>query len=158
VTDTVSARDGVDTLLNVNRLKFSDTIIALDVGAGENAGMAYRMYKAALNRAPDLGGLGDWIGVLDNGGNIFTDLARGFTESTEFKTRYGPNLSNEVFVTLLYNNVLGRAPDQAGLNAWVGAIEQRGATREVVLHGFSESTENIRYSQSLIGQGMPYID
>ena len=120
--------------------------------------MAYRMYKAALNRAPDWEGLGDWISVLDNGGNIFTDLSRGFTESTEFKTRYGPNLSNEAFVTLLYNNVLGRDSDQGGLNAWVGAIEQRGASREVVLHGFSESPENIRYSLSLIGQGMPYIE
>ena len=158
IMDRTANRDGADTLVGVERLKFSDTNIALDVQAGENAGMAYRMYKAALNRAPDLGGLGDWIGVLDNGANIFTDLARGFTESTEFKTRYGPNLSNSAFVTLLYNNVLGRDPDQGGLNAWVGAIEQRGATREVVLHGFSESTENIRYSQSLIGQGMPYID
>jgi hypothetical protein len=49
-------------------------------------------------------------------------------------------------------------PNQGGLNAWVGAIEQRGATREVVLHSFSESPENIRYSLSLIGQGMPYIE
>ena len=155
VVDRTSNRDGTDTLTSIERLQFSDTNIALDVAGGQNAGMAYRMYKAALNRAPDLAGLGAWTYVLDNGADVYNDLAHGFVASAEFQARYG-TLSTTNFVTQLYNNVLGRGPDADGLAAWVGAIDQRGASREVVLYGFSESAENISYSLGLIGQGMAY--
>jgi Domain of unknown function (DUF4214) len=43
-------------------------------------------------------------------------------------------------VTLLYQNVLGRAPDPAGLAAWVAVLDG-GASRGQVLLGFSESAE-----------------
>lgn len=155
VVDRTSSRDGADTLTSIERLQFSDTNIALDVQGGQNAGMAYRMYRAALNRAPDLAGLGAWTYVLDNGADVYNDLAHGFVASAEFQARYG-TLSTTNFVTQLYQNVLGRGPDAAGLAAWVGAIDQRGASREVVLYGFSESAENISYSLGLIGQGMAY--
>ena len=157
VADSTANRDGTDTLTNVERLRFTDRNIALDVKEGEYAGMAYRMYKAALNREPDWQGLGDWIAVLDKGYDRITVLAAGFTGSDEFKNTYG-TLSNGEFVNLLYNNVLGRGPDPDGFNAWVSAIEQRGASRELVLFGFSESVENVQYSTGLLGQGMPYIE
>jgi len=155
ISDSVTNRNGSTEITNVERLQFSDTNIALDVAGGQNAGMAYRMYKAALNRAPDLVGLGAWTHVLDNGADVYNDLAHGFVASAEFQARYG-TLSTTNFVTQLYNNVLGRGPDADGLAAWVGAIDQRGASREVVLYGFSESAENISYSLGLIGQGMAY--
>jgi hypothetical protein len=158
VVDSIASRNGTTKLVNVERLKFTDTNIALDVQAGQNAGMAFRMYKAALNREPDYKGLGDWINVLDKGYDKITVLAAGFTGSSEFQTRYGTNLSTTDFVTLLYNNVLGRGPDAGGLKAWVDAIDVRGASRELVLYGFSESTENINYSLTLIGNGAKYIE
>ena len=67
------------------------------------------------------------------------DLAYGFTQSTEFQTKYGA-LTDTQFVTQLYANVLDRAPDTAGLNGWVNALAQ-GHTREWVLVGFVESPE-----------------
>jgi hypothetical protein len=66
VTNTATGE--VDTLINVERLKFADTAIALDTsGVG---GQAYRVYKAAFNRTPDLGGLGYWIGGMDSGASL----------------------------------------------------------------------------------------
>ena len=45
-------------------------------------------------------------------------------------------------MTLLYQNVLGRAPDAAGLNFWTGAM-RAGQSRADVLLGFSESYAGI---------------
>ena len=43
-------------------------------------------------------------------------------------------------MTLLYNNVLGRAPDAGGLSGWVGLLDG-GMSRGQVLLGFSDSAE-----------------
>jgi len=44
-------------------------------------------------------------------------------------------------VTRLYETVLQRAPDQAGLDAWVDRMEDRGASLKSVALGFLESAE-----------------
>jgi hypothetical protein len=109
--------------------------IAGDVDDAE----AYRLYQAALNRAPDATGLAFWSNALRNGATV-TQLAEGFESSAEFLQKYGA-LSTTDFVTQLYRNALGRAPDASGEQNWVNAINN-GMTRAQVLVGFSDSTEN----------------
>ena len=60
------ARVAVITVSNIERLKFSDAHVAIDVGPTQNAGSVYRFYKAALDRTADLESLDFWIKVLDN--------------------------------------------------------------------------------------------
>ena len=69
-------------------------------------------------------------------------MASSFLASTEFKERYGENVSNENFVNTLYINVLGRDYDQAGYNYWLGNLNNGVETRYELLLGFSESLEN----------------
>lgn len=152
--DLQENRDGSDTLVNVERLHFSDTNVALDIGKGEVAGEAYRIYKAAFDRAPDSGGLGFWIEALDNGASL-TGVANGFIGSPEFQNLYGSNVSNRDFVTKLYNNVLDRNPDQGGYDFWLGALAN-GASKADVLASFSESNENIANVADLIASGIQY--
>ena len=99
----------------------------------------YRLYRAALDRAPDAGGLQNWTGALANGRGTL-DVAAGFVNSTEFQARYGTT-TNSQFITLLYNNVLDRAPDAAGLAGWAGALTNGNLTRTEVLRGFAQSQE-----------------
>lgn len=155
VSDKLSGRDGSDTLVNIERLEFADGNIALDVGYGETAGIAYRLYNAAFDRSPDVGGLGHWISRLDNGARLIEDVAQSFINSQEFQNSYGPNLSNNAFVTLLYNNVLDRGPDQGGLGYWNDQMAQ-GMTRAEVLVNFSESAENVANVATLIANGIQY--
>src|SRR5262249_25418214 len=68
-------------------------------------------------------------------------VSSSFAGSQEFKTTYG-SLTNSQFVTLVYNNVLGRSPDTSGLNYWVGQLNN-GESRGQVMVGFSESAENV---------------
>lgn len=154
VRDSLVSRDGTDLLKDVERLQFSDVTLALDIAKGEIAGSAYRIYKAAFDRAPDTGGLGYWINAMDGSASL-TTVAAGFINSPEFQKLYGANLSDRDFVTKLYNNVLDRNPDQEGYDYWLGALA-KGASREGVLVNFSESNENIANVVDLIANGIQY--
>ncbi len=148
-----SSAEGVDTLTNVERLKFADTAIALDTsGVG---GQAYRVYKAAFNRTPDLGGLGFWISGMDGGVSLNT-VVQGFVNSAEFKAVYGTSPTNAQIVTRFYDNVLGRAADSGGYNYWLGVLNSGGGTVAEVLAAFSESAENQAGVIGLIGNGILY--
>lgn len=137
-------------------LDFSDkTMFVLD---DEHANIA-RLYSAALDRAPDAHGLAGWEAIYANqvsatakAAGVYASLAQtpvgpiasiadGFVQSPEFQAKYGA-MSDAAFVTQLYTNVLGRAPDTAGLNGWLDEMAH-GATRATVIVGFAESTENI---------------
>lgn len=138
----------------VERIEFSDTMLALDTGKGEIAGSAYRLYKAAFDRAAEADGLGFWINTLDNGANL-VDVAQGFINSAEFTAMYGANPTDQQFVTLLYNHVLHRAPEGEGYQFWLDSLSA-GVSRAQVLKDFSESTENINQAAELIANGIQY--
>jgi len=78
-------------------------------------------------------------GLVRNGTVTLAQLADFFTASPEFAATYG-SLDDTAFVTLLYNNVLHRAPEPAGLAGWVSLLAST-YTRGQVLLGFSDSAE-----------------
>jgi Ca2+-binding RTX toxin-like protein len=140
---------GADFLTNIQRIQFVDGYLA--VSPTDTAGQVYRLYEAALGRAPDPVGLAGWTHAL-NGGTSLQSVANGFVTSQEFQQVYG-QLSDKDFVTLLYHNVLHRDPDTGGLNAWLGVLTQ-GASRAEVLVGFSESSENVSALAAPVEQGL----
>ena len=140
-----------DTLASVERIKFLDGY--LDYSPTDPAGQVYRLYEATLDRAPDPEGLANWVNALDTGTSL-QSVANGFVGSTEFQVTYGANLSNTAFVTLLYANVLDRAPDTAGLNNWVNLLNSGQDTRAQVVLGFSESPEDIAALTAPVQHGL----
>jgi len=158
VTDTTANRDGVDTIANVERFQFADTTLALDIGAKQNAGSGYMLYKAAFNRTPDGAGLGYWINKMDTG-MTYATVAQNFVNSAEFKAAFGgSNPTVEVLVTKLYNNVLNRTPDAAGLDFWQARLATGGGWNTAdVLGYFSTSNENVANVTPLIANGIQYL-
>ena len=144
---------GSDTLHNVERLQYLDGTLAIDTGAGENAGVAYRIYQAAFARTPDNGGLKFWIEQVDNGSSLY-NVARSFIASDEFRSVYGENVTNTNFVAKMYQNVLGREGEAGGMNYWVGQLNSGSQDKAQVLAGFSESTENIAGVAPAIDSGI----
>ena len=60
------------------------------------------------------------------------------------------NLSNEAFVTKLYQS-MGREPDTAGLNGWVAALAPDGGmSKAQVAQAFMESAENLQHSNDFV--------
>ncbi len=109
----------------------------------EHNGPIGRLYVAYFLRRPDDDGLDYWI----NTGLPTAAVSEEFAQSSEFRNRYGA-LSNAAFVTLAYRNVLDRAPDPAGRNHWVSALN-RGVSRGAVMQGFSDSAEFIQRVKNL---------
>ncbi|SFU36804.1 DUF4214 domain-containing protein [Pseudoduganella namucuonensis] len=152
ITVQASGATAGDILTGVERLKFSDTSIAFDIDGV--AGQAYRLYQAAFNRSPDKGGVGYWLSQMDKGVSLH-DVSRSFMDSAEFQTMYGTNLSDAAFVNQLYQNVLHRPGEQAGVDYWIGTL-QSGQPRADVLSSFSEGGENKAALVGVIGDGFHY--
>jgi Domain of unknown function (DUF4214)/FG-GAP-like repeat len=144
-----------DNLTAISRLQFTDTNIALDIGKDQTAGSGYMLYKAAFNRTPDASGLGYWISKMDSGMS-YSDVAKNFVTSTEFKTAFGGSSpSVNTLVTKLYNNVLNRTPDAGGLAFWQDKLNTGWSTPDV-LGFFSTSGENVTNVTPLIANGISY--
>jgi Subtilase family/Domain of unknown function (DUF4214)/Putative binding domain, N-terminal/Bacterial TSP3 repeat len=114
-----------------------------------------RLYFAAFLRIPDYSGLTNWVNAY-RGGTPLSSIAQSFASSSEFIQTYGA-LDNTQYVTLLYNNILGRSPDPAGLAHWVTLLNNMTFTRGEVLLGFSESPEYHQTSNNKVFTVMIYV-
>ncbi|MBS7699962.1 MULTISPECIES: DUF4214 domain-containing protein [unclassified Chelatococcus] len=151
VLSVSNADNSYNAFINTaERIAFTDRILALDLDG--NAGQAYRMYKAALDRLPDQSGLSFWTIAMDRGVGL-RDLAQSFASSSEFVGLYGQSPTSHQVIQLLYENVFGRQPDEAGYAFWSGAMED-GATMTDLLIGFSESAESKANSIGAISNGI----
>ena len=158
LTDSVASRNGVTQLVNVERVQFTDTNLALDIAPTQNAGSVYMLYKAAFNRAPDAGGMGYWLAQKDSGKDIVTSLAQGFVGSKEFTDKYGTNPSNASYVDKLYQNVLGRAGESGGVAYWNQELDAGRISKAAVLVQFATLAEGAANVASLIANGISYTE
>lgn len=143
---------GIDNLINVERIQFGDTMVALDIDGA--AGEVYRLYRAAFDREPDKGGLAYWIKALDTGNYSLTQISQMFLADREAQTLYSSDPSDAYFVTKLYAHVLHRPAEGAGFDFWVDGLKH--ASRAEVLAFFSESPENQAQVIGLINNGIDY--
>ena len=104
----------------------------------------FRIYQATLDRVPDAAGFANWTGQLAQGRSLESVIA-GFTGSIEFRQTYG-DADDAGFVTLLYTNVLDRAPDPAGFDDWLARLGEGGWSREAVVAAFVQSREFVTAS------------
>lgn len=146
--DEGSDGDGVDTLIEVETLSFVDGTLTFDGTSA--AAQVMRLYSAALNRTPDQAGLEANVAAYSTFG--LQGLANNFVGSAEFQNRFGA-LNNVQFVEQLYVFALGRTGDNAGVIAWVNALES-GMSRAQVLVGFSESGENQTRTAATLAAGL----
>ena len=124
----------------------------------ERYGPLVRLYTAYFRRIPDYIGLMYWYGQMypSNGseGIFLSNVSDVFSQSPEFIKTYG-HLSNLQFIELVYNNVLGRAAEPAGRDAWLLRLNS-GMSRGEMMIGFSESIENLNGSRHATNITMAY--
>ena len=137
----VSALDGMagtSTLLNMERLVFSDMSVNLGIRAlsktirASDLQTLEELYVGFFNRVPDADGLSYWIGQLAGGKNIGQIGDAFYNAAIQFSTLtgYSPGMSNADFLAVVYKNVLGRSSvDQAGLDYWTNNLASGVATR-----------------------------
>lgn len=99
------------------------------------------LYETAFGRTADAGGLQYWFDRAAAGDSL-DKIAESFTKTTEFIEKN--QLSNDDFVTGLYQHTFGRAPDTDGLAYWTAALETGGATRAQLIASFANiASQNI---------------
>ncbi len=110
-----------------------------------------REYQAAFGRVPDQAGVAYWVGqVAANPANLAV-LSNTFANSAEFFADYGATATtpaSSTLVTALYTNVLGRAPDAAGLAYW----SSQPLDAAQLLQAFAQSAEFITDSTPYVVQ------
>lgn len=103
-----------------------------------------RLYLSVFDRLADEAGIIYWIAEYEKGMQT-TDIALCFVSSVEFIATYGQSIDNRQYIELLYENVLYRNSDEAGMAYWLNEMN-RGFLREDVLLSFSNSSEFIELS------------
>ena len=151
VSDGVAGRDGTDLLRNTEQVRFTDYTLVFDLSSSQDL-LVYKLYQAAYARTPDNAGFRYWAGVADSQHTSALALADAYLAAPEFAQKYGASPSNTAFVTALYTNVLGRTPDQAGLNFWIGNANA-GEARDQLLVDFATSGENATLIGSHVSNG-----
>jgi hypothetical protein len=108
-------------------------------------------YERVLGRDPDPAGLKFWADdMIDRTSEI--ELYALFFGSPEYFLRSGK--TDEGFVTALYDDILLRTPDNAGLTFWTNLINE-GLERATVANQFIKSTEAIRQPALSITSAAP---
>jgi len=155
----VDASGTVDRMVDVERILFDDGILAFDfegqASDETNAGIAYRLYRAAFDRTPDTTGLTFWTKWLDDDKTDPINMAGRFIDSNEFRALYGSSDPDDgYFVTELYDNVLHRAPDAEGFAYWMAQLGGGTFGQADLLARFSDSDENRDNVQHEIADGI----
>ena len=112
-------------------------------------GYVARLYTKMLGRKFEEKGIEYWCKEYLTGKVTIENIAtNGFLHSQEFTNL---NLSNEEFVTRMYQTFLNREPDEAGYKDWVGKLNSGEKTRDDLVYGFSLSQEfaNLKKSYGL---------
>ncbi|WP_395699743.1 hypothetical protein [Aquabacterium sp.] len=120
--DVVSTGSLRYELANVERLRFNDVQLALDLDghAGQVAKLLGAVFGAEAVANPAYVGIGL---QLADGGTSYEALGQ-----LALDAQLGPNASAQAVVTLLYTNVVGVAPGPADLAFYVGLLEAQTFT------------------------------
>ncbi len=144
---SISGPDGSDTLSDIERLQFSDKTLAIDLGAGQAASNTVRIIGAALDAAtiqehPDYVGIG--LDLFDSGLSML--------EVSQLVVDALSDLSNELFVDTVYQNVAGFAPSPSEQAFYVALLEGNGgALTQAQMLEFAANSEINATNIDLVG-------
>jgi serralysin len=152
VADSEPARDGTDTLLNMERLAFTDMRVALDLNG--NAGIAARLVGALYGAGSihDPVAVGAVLHLVDSG------MAIDDVFTTVLSWRLGPSPSPDAIVDLLYTNVAQHAPSAAAHAYYVQLLVDATFTPASIAE-YAADTQRNADNIDLVGlaaHGLPY--
>ena len=152
VADLNAGGDGTDTLTSVERLRFADKSLALDITghAGTTALILGAVFGKTTVANRDYVGTG--LRLLD-GGMALTELVQFALDA-----RLGAGASNEAVVAALYANVVGVAPRAFELAYYTGLLQAgryTPASLAVMATLTSENSVNINLT-GLASSGVEY--
>jgi Ca2+-binding RTX toxin-like protein len=148
-----SGATGVDTLVNVERVAFSDAKVALDLdgNAGTVAKLIGAVFGADAVHNAQYVGIG--LSLADSGTSVLA-LAQ-----LALDTRLGAHASNQAVVDLLYTQVTGSAPSAAVEAHYVALLDNGTFTQASLAQTAAATAENLAHIDftGLAAHGLDYI-
>lgn len=117
----VSGPDGVDTSTGIERLRFADRNVAVDLADGEAAGNTVRIIGAAFG-SDRIAQQPDWVGV----GLALFDSGMTMEQVCTLVVQVMGAPPNDGFVNAVFQNVTGRPPTGSELALYVGLLQGSG--------------------------------
>jgi len=155
VTDD-AGNEGADTLVDIERLRFADRSIALDLdGAAGNTAKLIGAIFGPAHLLPAYVGIG--ISLFDNGASL-AEVA-GFALDTGLYAELAGSASNVDFVRRVYANVVGSEPGAAEQAHYQGILDRGEATQAqlaIFAAGTSENAASIDFV-GLAGGGIEFV-
>jgi methionine-rich copper-binding protein CopC len=137
---TVTTANGTDTMVNVERVKLSDALFALDTQApanGQPGGHVWQvaaLFQAGFGSLPGLQDLSHWTAVADHAGSMGA-LAQQMIDA------YAPGISSAALVSYLYQQLVHVAPSADVVQSYVDQIGPG--------HQFATQGDLLAYAASL---------
>ena len=123
----------------------SQVVLAIENGPEFTGNIVDQLYTTLLDRSPAGADRAYWINFLGSGGTV-EQLESAFLSAPEFSLS---NPSSAAFLQAVYENVLARPVDAAGLQSWEQSLAS-GATRGQIASSVVSSLE----AQQLFVQGL----
>lgn len=118
------------------------------------AAQLYRAYMGGMGRLPDDAGFQWWFDQIKSGDKTLRSMADGFIHSTEFKgyadTNNDNQISNDEFVTHMYEGVFGRAPDTEGYEYWTGKLDSGDYSQPLAFTFMTQSNEYVEQTLEVV--------
>jgi hypothetical protein len=148
---------GILHLSSLRHLRDVDTLVFIDgretFDPDDPAAQVMRIYRVALGRMADQGGLAGAVSAMEAGARL-SSLADGLVSSKEFAVRHGEGLDSLGFVSALYGTMRGLVPLPAEVAGWVTQIDEGRLTRGEILVAIANSSENRERTADLLAQGI----
>lgn len=123
----VESADGTGTLIDVERLHFSDKKLAMDLSLGQNAAMSLQIINvigAELRNDPQIVGM---ILEMFDSGYTLASLAQHAID-VGWVTQFAGSTSNEDLARMAYTNTFGFAPNESQLDWALSYMDGRAAS------------------------------
>jgi hypothetical protein len=118
--------------LSMNAAKYATaTFSYIPAGSDYSRNYVQKAYVAFYGRPADPGGQGYWALRMDAEGQSLNAIIGAFGYSDEFNRRYD-GLSYVALVTSIYQQALGRDPEQGGLDYYVGELQAGRRTLQTI--------------------------
>jgi hypothetical protein len=92
-----------------------------------------RLYVATFNRAADAEGLKYWS---EDSGLAIEEIAKSFFEQSETQARYPDALSDDAFVSSVYQNLFNKEGEAEGIAYWSGQLQSAAVSRSEMILAF----------------------
>lgn len=158
---TVNIEDAITPLEIIDDdLYYGDAMIGLPNGDTVSASEAqlFRLYYGAMRRMPDDAGYAWWLNQMQQGYHDLRSVSACFIASPEFLGYLNaPDvdaISNDAFLTYMYQGVFGREPDMEGYKWWLNQLQSGLSTKVDV---FVEMLQSNEYVEQNLAKVVDYL-